>query len=116
MVAMDQLEHLLTCINKMEELSFNIEYVTSVQMKLISLTEMLDDLSDKKNQKLLKGSREQKIKEKEHQLISAGSEKHIVEGHHYDDDLDVQSSSSDDSFVSAAESVPEEVCVKFLTL
>ena len=109
-VTMDQLEYLISCINDMELLTETSDYVVSVKEKIFALNNMIDARSNK-----IKITSKPKVEESESKsdrnvlrIMSSGSANAIID---IGDNDDAESSCSDDSFVSAAESIPEMVCL-----
>jgi len=105
-VTMDQLEYLVSCINDMELLTETSDYVVSVKEKIFALNNMIDARSNK-----IKITSKPKVEESESKsdrnvlrIMSSGSANAIID---IGDNDDAESSCSDDSFVSAAESIPE---------
>ena len=109
-VTMDQLEYLVSCINDMELLTETSDYVVSVKEKLFALNNMIDARSNKVKIRSSPKVEESESKTDEGVLrgMPSGSANAMID---IRDNDDAESSCSDDSFVSATESIPEMVCL-----
>ena len=106
---MDQLEYLLSCVNDMQLFQEASECVMSINKKVTALSNMIDIEKDHMRTRQLKEA-EIPGKDEECLLNAAKHERQSLSYHEdYDDDDDI-SSCSDDSFLSAVESIPDVVC------
>ena len=104
-VTMDQLEYLLSCIREKDLLTESADYVISIKERIVTLNNMIDTRAGKVKIRSLNEALTPK--EDDNCTFSATPISRAVVPRH-DDDSD--SSCSDDSFVSAAESIPYMVC------
>lgn len=107
-VMMDQLEYLVSCVNDMQLFQEASECVMSIKEKILALSNMIEIRKDHMVKRPLK---EAKIPEKNEEcLLNATQDDRAFLLYHEDYDDDEKSSCSDDSFLSAVESIPDMVC------
>lgn len=106
---MDQLEDLLEDLAELELVALNNESVLAVKQHLNSLNTVVAKVLGKTRKKALKAQKIQRVKSREHLVSIKSNQEMVMQSDVVDGDDYHSDSSSDESFVSAAESLPEEV-------